>query len=217
MAGATCGPARGACDARCRDAARGQEVVSARRGPAARGARRRAPGAAGRGSCTVLHGRSGSGKTTLLNLIAGVSLPTAGTIVRRRHRDLRPVRGARATGSGPSTSAMSSRRFNLLAAFSALENVMLAMMFAARRAAAPTARGGRASFWPRFGLARAARPQARAPLARRAAAGRHRAGAGERSPADPGGRALRQPRRGDRAARCSRHSWPSAGRRARRC
>ena len=31
-------------------------------------------------SCTVLTGRSGSGKTTLLNLIAGVSLPTAGTI-----------------------------------------------------------------------------------------------------------------------------------------
>src|SRR5215471_20226570 len=32
------------------------------------------------GSCTVLKGRSGSGKTTLLNLIAGVSLPTAGTV-----------------------------------------------------------------------------------------------------------------------------------------
>src|SRR5438093_10830134 len=32
------------------------------------------------GRCTVLTGASGSGKTTLLNLIAGVSLPTAGTI-----------------------------------------------------------------------------------------------------------------------------------------
>src|SRR5262245_21665305 len=31
-------------------------------------------------SCTVLRGRSGSGKTTLLNLIAGVALPSAGTI-----------------------------------------------------------------------------------------------------------------------------------------
>ena len=32
-------------------------------------------------TCTILKGRSGSGKTTLLNLIAGVSIPTAGTIV----------------------------------------------------------------------------------------------------------------------------------------
>ena len=32
------------------------------------------------GRCTVLTGPSGSGKTTLLNLIAGVSLPTAGTV-----------------------------------------------------------------------------------------------------------------------------------------
>ena len=31
-------------------------------------------------SATVLKGRSGSGKTTLLNLVAGVSVPTAGTV-----------------------------------------------------------------------------------------------------------------------------------------
>src|SRR5437870_1357629 len=61
------------------------------------------------GSCTVLRGRSGSGKTTLLNLIAGVSVPTAGTI----HVDGTEIVALPelvATDSGPSASGTCSRR-----------------------------------------------------------------------------------------------------------
>ncbi|PYN11920.1 MAG: ABC transporter ATP-binding protein [Candidatus Rokuibacteriota bacterium] len=80
------------------------------------------------GSCTVLTGPSGSGKTTLLNLIAGVSLPTAGTI----------------TVHDTNTSALPEPRrdrfrarhigyvfqtFNLLQGYTALENVELGMAF----------------------------------------------------------------------------------------
>jgi len=80
------------------------------------------------GSYTVLKGPSGSGKTTLLNLIAGVSVPTAGTIwVHDTNLFTLPE---------PQRDRFRARHigyvfqtFNLLAAFSALENVMLAMMF----------------------------------------------------------------------------------------
>jgi ABC-type lipoprotein export system ATPase subunit len=81
------------------------------------------------GAWTAVRGRSGSGKTTLLNLIAGIARPTTGTIAvdgtdivalpeteRDRFR-------ARRIGYVFQT-------FNLLTAFSALENVMLAMTFA---------------------------------------------------------------------------------------
>src|SRR5437899_12435420 len=81
------------------------------------------------GSCTVVRGRSGSGKTTLLNLIAGVSVPTAGTI----HVDgteivaLPEVRRDRFRAE---RLGYVFQTFNLLSALSALENVMLSMMFA---------------------------------------------------------------------------------------
>src|SRR2546421_10258373 len=81
------------------------------------------------GRCTVLTGPSGSGKTTLLNLIAGVSLPTAGTIavhdtnVSALPEPQRDRFRARHVGYVFQT-------FNLLSAFTALENVMLSMMFA---------------------------------------------------------------------------------------
>ena len=78
------------------------------------------------GSCTVLRGRSGSGKTTLLNLIAGVSVPTAGTI----HVDGMEIPEARRDRFRAERLGYVFQTFNLLSALSALENVMLAMMFA---------------------------------------------------------------------------------------
>src|SRR5882762_8653931 len=80
-------------------------------------------------SCTVLRGRSGSGKTTLLNLIAGVALPSAGTI-EVEDTDLFALSEARRDWFRAEHIGYVFQTFNLLAAFSALENVMLAMMFA---------------------------------------------------------------------------------------
>ena len=81
------------------------------------------------GSCTVLRGRSGSGKTTLLNLIAGVTLPTIGTI-RVGDTDLCSLSEARRDRFRAEHVGYVFQTFNLLSALSAVENVMLAMMFA---------------------------------------------------------------------------------------
>lgn len=80
-------------------------------------------------TCTILKGRSGSGKTTLLNLIAGVSIPTAGTIVVD-DTEIFALSEARRDRFRAEHVGYVFQTFNLLAAFSALENVMLAMMFA---------------------------------------------------------------------------------------
>jgi ABC-type lipoprotein export system ATPase subunit len=81
------------------------------------------------GSCTVLRGRSGSGKTTLLNLIAGVTVPTAGNILVGG-TDVFALSEARRDRFRAEHVGYVFQTFNLLAALSALENVMLAMMFA---------------------------------------------------------------------------------------
>src|SRR5215831_16428195 len=81
------------------------------------------------GSCTVLRGRSGSGKTTLLNLIAGVASPSAGTI-SVSDTEVFALPEARRDRFRATHIGYVFQTFNLLSAFSALENVMLAMMFA---------------------------------------------------------------------------------------
>jgi ABC-type lipoprotein export system ATPase subunit len=81
------------------------------------------------GSCTVLTGPSGSGKTTLLNLIAGVSLPTAGTIAVH-DTDISALPEPRRDRFRAQHIGYVFQTFNLLSAFTALENVMLSMMFA---------------------------------------------------------------------------------------
>jgi len=81
------------------------------------------------GTCTVLRGRSGSGKTTLLNLIAGIAVPSAGTI-QVGDTDVFALSEARRDRFRAKWVGYVFQTFNLLSAFSALENVMLAMMFA---------------------------------------------------------------------------------------
>ncbi len=81
------------------------------------------------GTCTILTGPSGSGKTTLLNLIAGVSVPTAGTI-RVHDTEISGLLEPRRDRFRARHIGYVFQTFNLLSAFSALDNVMLAMMFA---------------------------------------------------------------------------------------
>jgi ABC-type lipoprotein export system ATPase subunit len=80
------------------------------------------------GEQAVIRGRSGGGKTTLLNVIAGLATPDAGRIVVKGTDVTRlpePVRDRfRAQHIG-----FVFQTFNLLAGFTALENVLLGMTF----------------------------------------------------------------------------------------
>ena len=83
------------------------------------------------GEQAVLLGASGGGKTTLLNVIAGLTLPDAGTV---------QVGGTQLTRlPEPARDRFRAERigyifqtFHLLAAFTALENVLLGMSFTGR-------------------------------------------------------------------------------------
>src|SRR5256712_3702434 len=81
------------------------------------------------GSYTVLTGPSGPGKTTRLNLIAGVSVPSAGTI-SVHDTDIFALSEPRRDRFRARHIGYVFQTFNLLSAFTALENVMLSMMFA---------------------------------------------------------------------------------------
>ena len=80
------------------------------------------------GSHTVLKGPSGSGKTTLLNLIAGITLPTAGRI-QVNGADLVPLPEPQRDRFRAAHIGYVFQTFNLLAPFTALENVMLPLEF----------------------------------------------------------------------------------------
>lgn len=81
----------------------------------------------------VLLGSSGGGKTTLLNIISGITRPDSGTV---------RIDGIDVSGlSEPARDRFRAQRigyvfqtFNLLPAFTALENVLLGMSFSGRRA-----------------------------------------------------------------------------------
>ncbi|MCA9069702.1 MAG: ABC transporter ATP-binding protein [Planctomycetaceae bacterium] len=91
------------------------------------------------GEQVVLVGSSGGGKTTLLNVISGISTPDSGRVeidgiditrLPEMHRDrLRAER-----------IGFVFQTFNLLPAFTAYENVLLGMSFSGRRANAGRAR-----------------------------------------------------------------------------
>ena len=81
------------------------------------------------GTYTVLTGPSGSGKTTLLNLIAGVSVPSVGTI-SVHDTNICALSEPRRDRFRARHIGYVFQTFNLLSAFTALENVMLSMMLA---------------------------------------------------------------------------------------
>jgi ABC-type lipoprotein export system ATPase subunit len=81
------------------------------------------------GSITVLTGLSGSGKTTLLNLMAGITIPNAGRI-RVYDTDIFALPEPQRDRFRAQHIGYIFQTFNLLAPFTALENVMLSMLFA---------------------------------------------------------------------------------------
>ena len=84
------------------------------------------------GEQLALIGRSGSGKTTLLHVIAGISRPDSGSVVVDG-RDITHMSEAVRDRYRAAKIGYVFQTFNLLAAFSALENVILGMTFGGSR------------------------------------------------------------------------------------
>ena len=80
------------------------------------------------GQQVVLVGRSGCGKTTLLHVIAGISRPDSG-VVRVDGVDITRLNEAASDRFRAAKIGYIFQTFNLLAGFSALENVLLGMTF----------------------------------------------------------------------------------------
>ena len=102
------------------------------------------------GEQVALIGRSGVGKTTLLNIIAGIVLPTAGRI-EVAGVDLTTLSEARRDRFRGQHIGMVFQTFNLLVPFSAIENVMLGAVFG--RGAGSTVRHRAEELLRRVGLA----------------------------------------------------------------
>jgi ABC-type lipoprotein export system ATPase subunit len=83
------------------------------------------------GSYTVLKGPSGSGKTTLLNLMAGITAPSGGKIWLEG-TDLFALPEAHRDRFRAEHVGYIFQTFDLLAPFTALENVLLAMLFTSK-------------------------------------------------------------------------------------
>ena len=84
------------------------------------------------GEQVVLIGESGGGKTTLLHLIAGIASPDSGWI-RIGGTEITRLSESGRDRFRASTTGYVFQTFNLLAGFTAIENVRLGMSFAAGR------------------------------------------------------------------------------------
>ena len=80
------------------------------------------------GEQVVIVGRSGCGKTTLLHIIAGISRPTAGR-VKIDGWDIALMAEAEVDQFRAERIGYVFQTFNLLASFTAMENVLLGMTF----------------------------------------------------------------------------------------
>lgn len=84
------------------------------------------------GEQVVLMGRSGSGKTTLLHIIAGITRPDSGT-VKITEVDIARLSEVQRDRFRAERIGYVFQTFNLLPAFTALENVLLGMSFTGQR------------------------------------------------------------------------------------
>jgi putative ABC transport system ATP-binding protein len=80
------------------------------------------------GSFVVVFGPSGSGKSTLLNMLGCLDLPTKGRVLLLG-RDISKMSENELAQARGKTIGFVFQQFNLLQNFSALENVMLPMIF----------------------------------------------------------------------------------------
>jgi putative ABC transport system ATP-binding protein len=85
--------------------------------------------AASDGEHVCLVGGSGTGKTTLLNVLAGITLPDSGSVVVKGTDITTLSEGARDRFRARNVGYM-FQVFNLLQAYSAIENVLLPLRFA---------------------------------------------------------------------------------------
>ncbi|SFJ62693.1 ABC transporter ATP-binding protein [Planctomicrobium piriforme] len=83
------------------------------------------------GTQAALIGQSGGGKTTLLNVISGITMPDAGEVIVDGTDITRLVEPARDRFRAERIGIV-FQTFHLLPAFSALENILLGMVFAGR-------------------------------------------------------------------------------------
>jgi putative ABC transport system ATP-binding protein len=93
----------------------------------------------GPGEQAVLVGPSGCGKTTLLHIIAGITRPDSGSVVIDNVELTKYSEAARDRIRADKLGYV-FQTFNLLAGFSALENVILGMTFASKRSSVGRAR-----------------------------------------------------------------------------
>ena len=84
-----------------------------------------------KGAQWIITGSSGSGKTTFLNLVSGILAPDAGTVTVAGTEITRLPEAARDRFRAEKIGVV-FQTFNLLQGFSALENVLLGMLFAGR-------------------------------------------------------------------------------------
>lgn len=84
-----------------------------------------------RGEQAALVGSSGGGKTTLLNVISGILIPDSGSVVVDG-RDIAQLAEVVRDRFRAAKIGFVFQTFNLLPAFSALENVLLGMSFSGR-------------------------------------------------------------------------------------
>jgi putative ABC transport system ATP-binding protein len=84
-----------------------------------------------KGAQWIITGSSGSGKTTFLNLVSGILAPDAGTVTVAGTEITRLGEAARDRFRAEKIGVV-FQTFNLLQGFTALENVLLGMLFADR-------------------------------------------------------------------------------------
>ncbi|MBA4031623.1 MAG: ABC transporter ATP-binding protein [Planctomyces sp.] len=87
----------------------------------------------GQGEQVALVGTSGSGKTTLLNVAAGITLPDSGTVMVGGIEITKMLEAVRDRFRSERIGYV-FQTFNLLPAFTALENVLLGMSFSSQPA-----------------------------------------------------------------------------------